>query len=159
MANRDLIGKRGEAIVMASLLDFCGNPDPYFDPHPLGEKCATFDYLVELVGSWKSPPYFFVQVKATRKSPLPGVLDLPISLKARDVHKMVHCPVPTYVIGVDEPNATAYVAAIHSPLKKAISRIPMNYPLIPANLKTLRDEVESYWTTLNPLSKNSSFSI
>ena len=48
MATRDLIGKRGEAIVTARLMDFCGNPDPYFDVHPLGEKCPTFDYLVEL---------------------------------------------------------------------------------------------------------------
>ena len=48
MIARDLIGKRGEAIVSERLLDFCGNPLPYFDPHPLGEKCPTFDYLVEV---------------------------------------------------------------------------------------------------------------
>ena len=46
MATRDLIGKRGEAIVTARLMDFCGNLNPYFDVHPLGEKCPTFDYLV-----------------------------------------------------------------------------------------------------------------
>jgi hypothetical protein len=46
MSARDLIGKRGEAIVTARLMDFCGNPEPYFDVHPLGEKCPTFDYLV-----------------------------------------------------------------------------------------------------------------
>ncbi|GEM_PF-641860 len=49
MAARDLIGKRGEAMVTARLTDFCGNPYPYFDVHPLGEKCPTFDYLVELI--------------------------------------------------------------------------------------------------------------
>jgi len=30
MAVRDLIGKRGEAIVTARLMDFCGNPDPWY---------------------------------------------------------------------------------------------------------------------------------
>ena len=47
---RDYIGKRGEAIATAALLDFCGNPEPYFDPHFLGEKCPTYDFLVELLG-------------------------------------------------------------------------------------------------------------
>jgi len=56
MATRDLIGKRGEAIATARLMDFCGNPEPYFDVHPLGEKCPTFDYLVELVNVGDSVP-------------------------------------------------------------------------------------------------------
>ena len=66
MAAHDLIGKRGESIVIARLMDPCGNPEPYFDPHPLGEKCPTYDFLVELVNAGDSVPYFFVQVKATR---------------------------------------------------------------------------------------------
>ncbi len=48
-------------------MDFCGNPDPYFDVHPLGEKCPTFDYLVELVNVSNSVPYFLPQVKSTQK--------------------------------------------------------------------------------------------
>jgi hypothetical protein len=47
MAARDRTGKRGEAIATARLMGFCGNHDPYFDVHPLGEKCPTFDHLVE----------------------------------------------------------------------------------------------------------------
>jgi hypothetical protein len=159
MATRDFIGKRGEAVVMGGLLDFCGNPDPYFDPHPWGEKCPTFDYLVELVGQWKSPPYFLVQVKATQKSSSPKMLHLPVALKARDVQKMVHCPIPTYLIGVDEPNAKAYIVGIHAPLKKSISRISTKHPLVPANLKTLRDEVDAYWKTMDPALKTSAFTL
>jgi hypothetical protein len=60
MTARDMIGKRGEAIVSAALTDFCGRALPYFDPHPLGEKCPTFDYLVELLGTGNAPAYFFV---------------------------------------------------------------------------------------------------
>ena len=56
MIAKDLIGKRGETIAREHLLDFCGNPSPYFDPHPLGEKCPTFDFLVELVGAGTSTP-------------------------------------------------------------------------------------------------------
>jgi hypothetical protein len=160
MATRDFIGKRGEAVVMGGLLDFCGNPNPYFDPHPLGEKCPTFDYLVELVGNWKSPPYFLVQVKATQRSSSPNVLQLPVSLKANDVQKMVHCPIPTYLIGVNEPNARAYIIGIHAPLKiKTISRISTKHPLNPENLKRLHDEVDAYWRTMDPALKTSSFTL
>ena len=41
---------------------------PYFWPHYLGEKCETFDFLVELVDAGEKTPFFFVQVKSTRKS-------------------------------------------------------------------------------------------
>jgi len=34
---RDYIGKRGEAIATKNLMSFCGRPEPYFDPHFLGE--------------------------------------------------------------------------------------------------------------------------
>src|SRR5437660_8267427 len=67
MATRDLIGKRGESIAEKSLMNFCGNTDPYFDVHPLGEKCPTFDYLVELVNAGESVPYFLAQVKSTQQ--------------------------------------------------------------------------------------------
>ena len=67
MTVRDLIGKRGEAIVCAGLTDFCGRHLPYFDPHPLGEKCPTFDFLVELLGCrFLTRRSFFAQVKATK---------------------------------------------------------------------------------------------
>ena len=59
---REYIGKRGEAIATAALLDFCGNQEPYFDPHFLGEKCPTYDFLVELLGAGASPPYFLAQL-------------------------------------------------------------------------------------------------
>jgi hypothetical protein len=66
MTSSDLTGKRGELIASERLLDFCGNPLPYFNPHLLGEKTPTFDLLVELTGGRGSKPYFLAQVKSTR---------------------------------------------------------------------------------------------
>src|ERR1700689_1767557 len=109
MVAKDLIGKRGETIACERLLDFCGNPSPYFDPHPLGEKCPTFDYLVELIGAGRSTPYFLAQVKATKQGHTKGTMDLKVRLKARDVQMMVRCPIPTYLIGIDEPAEKAYI--------------------------------------------------
>src|SRR5260370_15837485 len=92
MSGRDLIGKRGEAIAVTSLLDFCGKPLPYFDPHPLGEKCPTFDFLVELVDAGKTRPYFLTQVKATKKGTTKGTLQLKVEMKTKDIQMMIRCP-------------------------------------------------------------------
>src|SRR5579872_3053920 len=113
MAARDLIGKRGEAIVTARLMDFCGNPDPYFDVHPLGEKYPTFDYLVELVNAGDSVPYFLAQVKSTRQGFTKQERRLLVQVEADDVLRMVQCPFPTYLIGVDEPHDRAFAVSVH----------------------------------------------
>src|SRR3954453_6407743 len=92
MATRDLIGKRGEAIATARLMDFCGNPEPYFDVHPLGEKCPTFDCLVELVNAGDSVPCFLAQVNSTQQGFTKRRRRLLVQVDADDVRRMVQCP-------------------------------------------------------------------
>jgi hypothetical protein len=58
------IGGRGESIAFVRLTRCC-RPDsdlPYFWPHFLGEKCETFDFLVELIDAGEKTPFFFVQI-------------------------------------------------------------------------------------------------
>jgi hypothetical protein len=153
MAAHDLIGKRGEAIVCACLTDFGMRSLPYFDPHPLGEKCPTFDYLVELLGVDAAPAYFFVQVKATRKGYTKRTADLKRGVSADDVRKMVRCPVPTHVIGVDEPAGLAYIVSVHGRRAGEISTIPTTYPLNEANRKLLWTEVRNHWRLLRTATK------
>jgi hypothetical protein len=156
MTARDLIGKRGEAIVCAGLTDFCGRPLPYFDPHPLGEKCPTFDLLVELLDVGFLPAYFFAQVKATKQGYTAHSAELKAGVHADDVRKMVNCPVPTYLIGVDEPGGIAYLAPVHK-RRGAISSIPTTHPLNPTNLKALWTEVRDHWKALRRTKKTSVF--
>jgi hypothetical protein len=157
MATRDLIGKRGEAIVTTRLMDFCGNPDPFFDVHPLGEKCPTFDYLVELVNSGESVPYFLMQVKSTQQGFTRRERRLIIQVAEDDVGRMVRCPFPTYVVGVDEPNDRAYIVSVHGNMGGAISSIPAKYPLTPRNLQKLWIEVKAHWSKLDASAKQSVF--
>jgi hypothetical protein len=157
MATRDLIGKRGEAIVTVRLMDFCGNLDPYFDVHPLGEKCPTFDYLVELVNAGDSVPYFLAQVKSTQKGFTKKGNRLLVQVDENDVRRMVQCPFPTYLLGVDEPNDTAYVVSIHGNIKGSIASIPSKYPLTPRNLHRLWVEVTRHWKKLDAAAKASAF--
>jgi hypothetical protein len=157
MATRDLIGKRGEAITTARLMDFCGNHDPYFDVHPLGEKCPTFDYLVELVHAGESVPYFLAQVKSTRQGFTKKERRLLVLVDEADVRRMVQCPFPTYLIGVDEPNDRAYVVSLHGSIRGSITSMPSKYPLTPRNLQRLWEEVIAYWRKLDAAAKVSAF--
>ncbi len=154
---KDYIGKRGEFIIGEKLIDFCGRPLPFFDPHTLGEKCGIFDFLVELVTNDKTPPYFLVSAKATKNGLAKNSLELKVGVKAKDVQAMVRCPVPAYLIGVDEPAAEAYIVSMHGNLKGAISSIPTTYRLDPATLAALWTEVRSYWKTLDHKLKDSKF--
>lgn len=156
MSARDLIGKRGEAIVCAALLNFCGRETSYFDPHPLGEKCPIFDYLVELVGLGNVPAYFLAQVKATKQGYTGKRVELKAGVSADDVRKMVNCPVPVYVIGVDEPGEVAYLLSVHS-RRGAISSIPTTHPLDPTTLRGLWAEVRDQWKQLRAIKRTSAF--
>jgi hypothetical protein len=161
MSPRDLSGKRGEFIASERLLDFCGNPLPYFDPHLLGEKFPTYDLLVELTGGRGSRPYFLAQVKSTRSGGKRGMTNLKVRLEFKDVRAMLACPIPTYLIGVDEKAEVAYIVSIHGKIEGGISSIPTTYPLDRGNLRILRDEVRAYWKTLavSSTSKTSAFAL
>jgi hypothetical protein len=157
MAARDLIGKRGEAIAVARLTDFCGSTEPYFDVHPLGEKCPTFDYLVELLNAGESVPYFLVQVKSTKQRYTRRKRRLVVHVDDEDVRRMVQCPLPTYVVGVHEPTEQAYVVSVHGRLRGAIRSLPCTYPLTRANLRILWEEVTVHWRKLDAAAKVSAF--
>lgn len=158
MAVRDVTGKRGESLVVLRLTNRCGNPAPYFDPHPLGEKCATYDYLVELVTPHDRVPYFFAQVKTTRRGRTKRARRLRTPVDAADVRRMGLCPVPTYVFSVDEVAEEVYIVGIRGRQTGAIASIPSGFPLDCDNLKRLYDEVTAYWLTLDPAAKTSAFS-
>ena len=158
MANvKDYIGKRGEFVIGEKLIDFCGRPLPFFDPHPLGEKCRLFDFLVELVTNDKTPPYFLVSAKATKRGKTKNSLELKVGVKAKDVLAMVRSPLPTYLIGVDEPAAEACIVSMHGNLNGAMSSIPTKYPLNASTLADLWTEVRLYWKTLDHKFRNSKF--
>lgn len=74
---------------------------------------------------------------------------------------MIRCPIPTYLIGIDEKAEVAYVVSVHGNLKGGLSSIPTTFPLERGNLKILRDEVLAYWTMLakNAKMKSSAFAL
>jgi hypothetical protein len=148
MGITDFIGGRGEAIAYSLLSRVCREGDlPYFWPHYLGEKCETFDFLVELVDASEGTPFFFVQVKATRKAYTRSQMSprLRVEVSEKDVRRMSAFPAPTYVVGVHEDEERAFLVSVHGDMREAISSITTGHELTVETLKKLWDEVREFW--------------
>ena len=161
MGITDFIGGRGEGIAFARLTKLCraGSDFPYFWPHFLGEKCETFDFLVELVDAGAMTPFFFVQVKTARKefhrSQQPP--RLPVTVLERDVRRMVAYPAPTYVVGVHEVEERAFVIAVHGGMSETITSLTTAHELTADTLLRLWDEVREFWRVRQMAQSTSSF--
>jgi hypothetical protein len=148
MGISDFIGGRGEAIAYSRLTQLCREDDsPYFWPHYLGEKCQTFDFLVELVDADEMTPFFFVQVKATRKgyTKTQRPPRLRVEVSDEDVRRMSAYPAPTYLVGVHEREERAFVVSVHGDMREAISSVTTGHELTCETLKLLWDEVRDFW--------------
>ncbi len=117
-------------------------------PRHLGDKARTFDFLVELVDADEKLYFFFVQVKATRKD-FTKTQDPPrlrVEVSKEDVRRMVACPVPTYVVGVQEVDTQrAFLIAVHGKMSGAIPSITTAHELTPDTLHKLWEEVREFW--------------
>src|SRR5262245_16711000 len=149
MGTTDFIGGRGEALAFTRLARIWRTDAelPCFWPHYLGEKAQTFDFLVELVDAGERTPFFFVQVKATRKALTKRQRPprLRVEVPAVDVRRMVAYPAPTYVVGVHEDEERAFIISIHGGMSDAIPSITTAHELTPGNLRRLWDEVREFW--------------
>ncbi len=147
MAARDDIGSRGEAIFFVRITDFCGRKRPLFRPRFLGEKAQALDYLVELLGAGERTPFFFAQVKTTRKGTTSRGRPprLKVGVSRRDVARLALYPAPTYLVGIDERRELGYIWAVLGSMRDAIPSLPTNFPLDCANLRLLWEEVRQFW--------------
>jgi hypothetical protein len=133
-----------------------GRDDPFFRPRFLGDKFPTFDYVVELVGF--ESYIFYVQVKATTLGVTSSKSNprLKVVVSQRDVNRMASSPIPSYVVGVDEPNAEAFLYSVNEP-GPAISSLPAKHCLNPENLNLLWQEVHDFWSKRDMILKDSRF--
>ena len=128
---------------------------PYFRPRFLGDKYPTFDFIVEVVDH---PAYFFfAQVKATTKGYTKEENRLIVQLDQTDVDRMVACPAPTYLIGIDANQiGVGYLLSINEP-RAHIASLTTKFKIDCSVLKDLRDEVIEYWKSRDMVLKGSRF--
>jgi len=120
---------------------------PYFLPHYLGDKCPTFDFLVELVGTGRRTPFFVVQVRATRKAFTQRHQPprLQVGIAAAEVRTMAAYPAPTYGVAVHEIEERAFVIAIDGTTRHGIASVTTAHELDCRTLLRLWKEVRAFW--------------
>ena len=146
MARED-IGERGQWLFSLLMTDLCGRDDPFFRPRFLGDKYPTFDYIVEVVDQ---PSYFFfVQVKGTTQGYNAREHRLKVQVMQDDIDRMVACPAPTYVVGIDA-NAigVGFLLSVNEP-RDNVASLPTRFRIDCGVLKQLSDEVIGFWSGRN----------
>jgi len=157
----DYIGSRGEAIAVSRMTKMSRTNAglPYFYPHFLGEKCETFDFLVEIVDEDAQIAFFFAQVKTTQKdltkTQVPQRLRIEVS--DRDIQRMASYPAPTYIIGVHEPQERVFAVRVLATMNRAIPSITTAHELNDSTMERLWDEVRAYWRQRVTVPNDSTF--
>lgn len=137
------------------MTELCGRDEPYFRPRFLGDKYATFDYIVHLVDH--PAYYFFVQVKTTTQGLTKSVPSrLPVQVSQQDVDRMVACPAPSYVMGIDMTGRTGYLLSVNE-VRDHVSSLITTFKVDCDVLAKLAIEVRDYWASRNMVLANSQF--
>ena len=145
---REIIGERGEAIFRV-LMTRKHPTRSYLFEHPrfLGEKKRAIDFLVELFHDESLIPFFFVQVRSTSEGYTQKEKRLKVQVTAEGIKRLVAYPVPTYVVGIDEPREQGYIVSANGECERGFSSLCTDYPLDFNRLAILWDEVVSYWAS------------
>jgi hypothetical protein len=152
---KDDVGDRGQLLLGLLLTDLCGRDVPFFRPRFLGDKYPTFDFIVEVVDN---PAYFFfAQVKATTLGYTAKEKRLLVELDQTDVDRMVACPAPTYLIGIDVNQiGVGYLLSVNEP-RSHIASLTTTFRIDGDVLKNLNDEVIEYWKSRDMVLRGSRF--
>jgi hypothetical protein len=136
------------------MTELCGRQEPFFRPRFLGDKYPTFDYIVELVDQ---PEYFFfVQVKATTQGYNKNPVRLKVQVSQTDVDRMVACPAPAYVVGIDETRETGYLLSVNE-ARDHVASLTTSFKIDCGVLSALADEVQQFWSNRNMVLTGSRF--
>ena len=149
MNANDMIGARGESLFYALITEFhtFGTGErPLFAAAYLGEKWETVDFIVELVGAFGVRPFFFVQVKTTRRGYSADNARLNVKVKREDVSRLNLYSAPTYIVGVNDLDNTAYVVSANGEALNPLSSMSVDNPINAVNRQALWNEVFAFWT-------------
>ena len=150
-----MIGDLGENLLMVFLSRKTAQGH-LFSPTLIGDKWPTIDLYAEVIGNYNSKMFCFFQVKTTDQGYTVQDKKLKIQVKLQDLVRLSKYNAPTYLIGIDhnetEPfKSKGYIATIRGPQTNRLSSLPTTYELTEANLVLLRDEVVSYWNSVNTM--------
>lgn len=137
------------------MTELCGRDDPFFRPRFLGDKYPTFDYIVEVVD--RPEYFFFVQVKGTTQGYTQSPHRLRVQVSQDDVNRMVACPAPTYVVGIDVTTiGVGFLLSVNEP-RDHVTSLTTQFRIDCILLSQLRDEVVGFWASRDMVLAGSRF--
>ncbi len=100
---------------------------------------------MELIGQKDYLPFCFVQLKSTKTGYTKKDKRLKIKVSQESITGLSLYPAPSYIVGIDEKEETAYLVSANgedlSPTSSIITDFPINKP----NRGTLWNEVNDFW--------------
>lgn len=141
----DAIGQRGEAIAYVLLTKLHPTRGQLFRPQFLGDKWPFVDYLVALEDAGPLTPFFFVQVKTTRKGYTAKGKRLKVNVSESHIFGLASYPAPVYIIGVDEVSEAGYIVSANGENLSSLSSLSTEFPINATNQDRLWNEVRAYW--------------
>lgn len=146
MLDTNALGERGEHMFYVAISRFHGD-GPLFRPVMLGGKWPVADLAVELVDD--PGMFFLVQVKTTQLGYLPNGQRLLIRAKRDDLQRLADVPLPTYLIGVDEPRQKVFLTSVYGTVSAGKSGMTVAHSVDSADVRTaLYAEVKRFWQTV-----------
>jgi hypothetical protein len=148
MQNRfmtDDLGQRGESLFSALITKMWGRQRPVFRSKFLGDKWPALDFIVELIGAGDITPYFFAQIKTTRR----GYTEkgrLRVNVSSRELRKIASYPASTYIIGIDDAGEIGYIVSANGDWMGGVSSLTTEHPINETNQNLLWQEVLRFWT-------------
>lgn len=128
-----------------------------FRPQFLGDKWPFVDYLVALEDAGPLTPFFFVQVKTTRKGYTAKDNRLKVGAPASHMLGLVSYPAPTYIVGIDEVSETGYIVSANGESLASLSSMSTEFPINAMNQNRLWTEVRAYWNASTSVKLTSAF--
>jgi hypothetical protein len=143
MIDRNMIGTRGEMIFFIAISHFY-EERPLFRPVLLGEKWPIADLMVELID--EPGMTFLVQIKTSTRGYTQDRSRLFISADREELQKLANAPLPTYLIGVDEPGQHVYLTAVLGDVATGRTSISVDHSAKDATVhQRLYTEVKEFW--------------
>lgn len=129
-----------------------------FETVAIGGKWPTIDIYAEISSPNDQKMFCFFQVKSTELGYTSRGHRLRVQTPLDKLNKLSKFNAPTYLIGVDynmvnPPLSAAYIKTIRGTYTRGIASMETTFRLNTTNLQLLRDEVEAFWTTVDPLTE------
>lgn len=136
--------------------------DYLFRARDLGAKWPVSDFYVE-INDDNAPFYFIVQVKSSSRGYYKNK-NLKISISKKKINQLSNYYAPTYLAGIDIEKEIVYLTPAYKINQTGISKISSNFILTAAdktlslkNLKSLKNEIQTFWKQTNTKSKKRFF--